>query len=164
MARRKDKLDKLAKGYEGKIYPIKGDVSNKDDMLNVFNWTQTNLGPLYALINNAGIVYAKPILESEEDEWRKLFETNLISLTLFTKEAVKVMTENDTSGVIINMNSVCGHSVSATAAKLLPGLGIYFSAKHGITGFTEALRLELANAGSKIRVTVSKFKFFIFSH
>lgn len=46
---------------KGKFYPFKADVTKEDDILNAFQWTETNLGPIHVVINNAGIVKFKKL-------------------------------------------------------------------------------------------------------
>lgn len=41
---------------KGKVYPIKGDVRNEEDVVSAFQWIEENLGPVHILVNNAGIV------------------------------------------------------------------------------------------------------------
>lgn len=72
-----------------------------------------------------------------------------MAVTIFTREAIKSMKENNIDGFIINISSTWGHYITS-----LPGYSMYTVAKHGVTVFTESIRLELATSGSKIRLTV----------
>ncbi|GJQ80407.1 hypothetical protein Trydic_g12266 [Trypoxylus dichotomus] len=148
LARRKAKIEELGKGYEGKLFPVETDLTKKEDIFKAFEWTEKNVGPIYVLVNNAGVSYVAPILEVDIEKLEQLFNTNLLALQICTKEAIKSMKANNIDGFIININSVAGHNILR-----YPGLSMYTTSKHGVTAFTESIRWELANSGSKIRIT-----------
>ncbi|KRT86925.1 dehydrogenase [Oryctes borbonicus] len=148
LARRKAKVEELGEGYEGKLFAIEVDVTKTEDILRAFKWTQENVGPVYVLVNNAGISHVSPIGEFEIDKLEQVLQTNLLALTICTKEAVRSMKANNVDGFIININSVAGHNILS-----YPGLSIYTTSKHGVTAFTESIRWELANSGSQIRIS-----------
>ncbi|KAK4879385.1 hypothetical protein RN001_007531 [Aquatica leii] len=151
LARRKEKVEELAKtleGKPGKLYAVKTDVTKESDIVDAFDWITKNLGPIHILINNAGVFKKADLLDGKTEHWKLELETNIIGLCVATREAVKIMKENNIDGHIIHMNSLTGHYVSHTFNS-----NIYGASKFGITYLTEALRLELNAIKSKIRIT-----------
>lgn len=149
LARRKVKVDELGKGYEGKLFARETDLTKDEDIANAFNWTEENVGPVYVLVNNAGVGYKSLIDEGDIEMFKQVLHTNVLALAICTKEAVKRMKSNKVDGFIINISSISGHYPAQ-----LPGYSIYTTSKYGVTAFTESIRREVATSGSKIKVTV----------
>nr|CAI5855754.1 unnamed protein product [Callosobruchus analis] len=151
VARRKDRLDALAQrtnGKKGKFYPIQGDVSKEEDILNVFKWTRDNLGPVHVLINNAGVVCESGIPDGKTEDWLKTFNVNVIGLCMATREALRDMTNHKIDGHIFNINSITGHYILG-----VPKVEIYTATKHCVTTLTESMRKQMAMQKLKIRFT-----------
>ncbi len=96
-------------------------------------------GRLDILINNAGMVYRVPTLESETAGWRRVVETNLTSLYVLAREAARPMLAAGW-GRIINIGSV----MSLVAR---PGIAPYVATKHAVHGLTKALAVEFGGRG-----------------
>ncbi|GJQ80406.1 hypothetical protein Trydic_g12265 [Trypoxylus dichotomus] len=148
LARRKAKIEELGKDYEGKLFAIETDITKTEDIIKAFKWTEEHVGPVYVLVNNAGIAHVSQFEEIDVEKIEEVFNTNLLALTICTKEAIRSMKANNIDGFIININSAAGHEISR-----YPGLSIYCTSKHGVTAFTETIRWELAKSESKIRIT-----------
>ncbi|CAH1990378.1 unnamed protein product [Acanthoscelides obtectus] len=151
IARRKDRLEALAKkltGKKGKFHPMTGDVTKEQDILNVFDWTRKNLGPCQILINNAGIICNSAIIGGKTEDWLQTINVNVVALCTATREALKDMMDNNLEGHIININSIAGHYI-------LPGpnLEIYTATKHCVTSLTESMRKEMGRLQKKIKFT-----------
>ncbi|KAF2902135.1 hypothetical protein ILUMI_04043 [Ignelater luminosus] len=151
LARRKEKVDELAKkliGKKGKLYAYQADVTKEEDILKAFKWTKDNLGPIHILINNAGTFRTTTLMEGNTRLWKEVLDTNLLGTCIATREAVKDMKTNNVAGHIIHMNSIAGHSVPN-----FPNLSIYIASKHALRALTETLRQELNSIGSKIKIS-----------
>lgn len=148
LARRKNRIEELGKGFEGKLFAVETDITKEDDIIRAFKWSEENVGPVYVLINNAGFFSTSAIDEAQTENLRRILETNLLAVSLFTREAVKSMKTNNIDGSIININSDAGHYILTAH-----GFSMYVASKHGLTAFTESIRLELAKSGSKIRIS-----------
>lgn len=154
IARRKEKIEELAKKLEkgpGKLYAIQTDVTKEDDILKAFKWVKENLGPIHILINNAGVIKIDSLINGVTEHWRQTYETNILAINITTREAIKDMRANNVDGHIVHVNSIVGHSVPNVV-----GLNMYPSTKYAVTALTESVRQELAQMGSKIKISVSR--------
>lgn len=84
-----------------------------------------------------------------------MLDTNILSLAIATREAVRMMEETKVEGYIVHINSIFGLTVPYKVGK---DLNMYATSKYGVTAMTEALRLEILNKKLKIRVTVRSKK------
>ncbi|WP_026564775.1 SDR family NAD(P)-dependent oxidoreductase [Bacillus sp. UNC41MFS5] len=99
-------------------------------------------GRLDIWVNNAGIYPSKPILEINNDEWDLVHDLNLKGTFIGAREAAKVMIEKDIKGVIINLASTAAFNASNGANP-----AHYVSSKHGVSGLTKSLAVELGPKG-----------------
>ncbi|NCW30803.1 MAG: SDR family oxidoreductase, partial [Alphaproteobacteria bacterium] len=88
------------------------------------------------LVNNAGIAMTSALHESDEDEVRRLIDTNLLGSLWILQASVPALKAAG-GGVIVNIASVLGH-------RPLPHTGIYAMSKAAIIQMTRAAALELA--------------------
>jgi all-trans-retinol dehydrogenase (NAD+) len=122
------------------------------------------------LINNAGVVSGKPILETTDDEVLQTMAVNALAPFWTVKAFLPSMKERK-SGHIVNIGSVLGtaahapshtHTRTCTAYLCLASIGIfggaqltdYSASKFAVFGFTECLRMELKSEGSPICTTL----------
>lgn len=158
MARRKEKVEALAATVKGpgKIHAVQCDVTDSTSIANAFDWVERNLGGVDVLINNAGTIRNAQLTDlSKSDElYSTQINTNFTGLVMCTRRALKSMNERE-FGYIININSVGGH-FTPNDAFVNMGINIYGATKWAVTNLTEVLRMEMRNAGGKVRVTVSE--------
>lgn len=157
LARRSERVEALIKQLgptKGKAYAFKCDVSNPSSVTAAFNWIEAEFGLVHILVNNAGIGRNAKILEEGEEAFHKMNEvldTNVRGLVQCTREAFRLMKKSNDNGVIININSILGHSVPFAGFSS----NIYSASKHAVTAITAQLRNELVISGNhKVRVTV----------
>ena len=86
------------------------------------------------MVNNAGLSYPAPILDGDPEEWRAMFETNVIALLAGCQAAVRAMRACKAAGHIVNISSI---------AALRPDSGVYGSTKHAVNCISATLRREL---------------------
>ena len=98
------------------------------------------------LVNNAGLGLFKNLLDTNDGDRKKIFETNVFSLMRLTQLILPYMIEND-SGHIINISSVAGK-------RTWKRLTAYSASKFAVQGFSNALRRELKFEGYSINVSV----------
>ena len=120
----------------------KADVSKREEVYKMVEYTLNKHGKIDVLINNAGISENKLFTDVTDDDWNKIINTNLYSVFCVTQEVLPNMIHNK-KGCIINISSVWG-IVGASCES------IYSVAKAGIDGMTKSLAKELGP--SNIRV------------
>src|SRR3989344_1861132 len=119
--------DIRAQGGEAACFKM--DVSNKQEVDEVFQKSVEQFGRLDILVNNAGIYFPKPALELTEEEWDKMLDINLKGQFLCAQAAAKEMEKNKW-GRIINIASVASGQVGVGIA----GGAHYTASKGGIIG------------------------------
>ncbi|MFE0754034.1 SDR family NAD(P)-dependent oxidoreductase [Inquilinus sp. NPDC058860] len=96
---------------------------------------------LDCLINNAGYGLYGPVEALDDDQVRRQLTTNLEAPILLTRDLLPALRLR--RGRVINISSVLGFIGT-------PFMAIYCASKHGLSGFSEALRLELAPHGVQV--------------
>lgn len=91
------------------------------------------------LVNNAGVLPSGPFVEKEFRVWRRTLEINLLGLMNLTHAALPHLLQKR-SGHIVNMASIAGKFATE-------GVVAYAAAKHGVVGFSSALKAELKGTG-----------------
>lgn len=158
LARRSEKVEALIgelNESSGKAFARKCDVSDPQSVTEAFKWIESKFGVVHILINNAGVCKNANILDDGEEAFRKMNEvidTNIRGLTQCTREAFRLMKKSDDFGLIVNINSIAGHSVPFMDFSA----NVYAPTKFAVTAITEVIRQELVVAGNKkVRVAVS---------
>ncbi|MFM9836954.1 MAG: SDR family oxidoreductase [Cyclobacteriaceae bacterium] len=102
-----------AKSIQGKVkhsanlFTMDGDVTDPIFRVKLIDQLQKNWGKLDVLVNNVGTNVRKKFADYTEEEYRKLFETNLFSLTEITRLAYPLLKKSGNASVI-NIASVAG--------------------------------------------------------
>ena len=144
-ARNMQDINRIAKNIQsdgGSALAIQCDVQKHADIRTLVDKTRSVWGPIDILINNAGIGIFKKILETEQDDWDAMMDTNLKAAFLCTKAVLPEMIERR-QGRIINIVSVAG-------LQAYPNGGGYCASKFGLRGFSDVLRLETREYGIKV--------------
>ncbi|KAJ9585025.1 hypothetical protein L9F63_020635 [Diploptera punctata] len=151
LARRIERVEKLSnslKSEKGKLHPLKCDISKEAEIKNAFLWIKTKLGGVDILVNNAAVATDTKLIDGPTQDWKSMLDTNVLGLSVCTKEALKLMKEKGKDdGHIIHINSIGGHK------PVVERLAMYSASKHAVTVLTEGLRRELIKQNSKIKVS-----------
>lgn len=131
----------------GRAIAIQCDVAREEQVLSMFDTVGRELGPLTALVNNAGVVDAAArVDEMSGDRLRRMFDINVLGSIYCAREAVKRMStrHGGSGGAIVN--------VSSAAARLgAPSQYVdYAAAKGAIDAFTIGLAKEVAAEGIRV--------------
>ena len=148
LARRIEKLEELKKEleqYNGKVLPVKCDVTSKEDINNAVLSVIQTFDKVDILVNCAGASKDAGVLEMTDEEWDFTIDTDLTSVFKMTRAFANIMKVNN-YGRIINIASMYG-LVGNTE---IPTIA-YHSSKGGVVNFTRAAAAELA----KYNITVN---------
>jgi NAD(P)-dependent dehydrogenase (short-subunit alcohol dehydrogenase family) len=139
-ARRADRLGEAAREIEavgGQCLPIACDVTRPNSVTDAVARAETELGALTLLVNNAGVVVAKPVLQHTEEEWDYVLDTNLKGAWLMTRQFAQHLVDRQRPGRIVNIASVLG-------VRTIAHVPSYTAAKAGLIHLTHVLAMELA--------------------
>ena len=99
-------------------------------------------GRIDNLVNNIGVAQAKPFLDSTEEDWRRIIDSNLYTTLRFSHVVLPVM-QKQSSGAIVNMSSVAGRM---PRPKAVP----YAVAKAGVIALTRSLAVAMAEHNIRV--------------
>ncbi len=128
-------------GTPDRVLGVMADVRQLDDMENVVNQTISKYGKLDVLIANAGVGHFGSITALTSEQWQTTIDTNLTGVFNSVKASVENIKES--KGYIITISSLAGTNFFA-------GGTAYNASKFGLTGFTQALMLDLRNDDVKV--------------
>ncbi|MDQ3942582.1 MAG: SDR family NAD(P)-dependent oxidoreductase [Actinomycetota bacterium] len=146
-ARREDRLDDLVgriNGNGGEALAVACDVTDEEQAHDLIQRAKEEFGRVDVLVNNAGVMQLSKVEKGLSDEWRRMFEVNVLGLLYATDAAIQVMKEQG-SGHLVNISSLASRGTR-------PGLGVYSGTKTAVNAISEALRQELLE--DHIRVTM----------
>lgn len=139
----------ICKKYGVQAMYVKADVSNADDVANMFSEVKSLLGTVNVLVNNAGITKDGLLLRMTEEDFEKVVDINLKGAFLCTKAAIKDMLKAK-KGSIINITSIVGVTGNAGQAN-------YSASKAGLIGFTKSVAKEYGSKGITVNAVAPGF-------
>jgi 3-oxoacyl-[acyl-carrier protein] reductase len=127
-----------------KAVAISGDLTKEADANTLIKKTVEAFGGLDILINNAGSLVARKMLnEMEAEFWHKVMDINLTSMMFVTRAASPYLAKNDNSS-IVNLASLAGRKGGH------PGSLVYSTSKGAVLTLTRALSTELGPQGTRV--------------
>lgn len=133
-------VDEIAKGG-GKAVAVQGSVAKKADVEKLFSAADKAFGRIDILVNNAAVYELVPLEDVTEQQFHRMFDTNVLGILLATQEALKHFGSD--GGSIINISS-------AATSITPPNTAVYTGTKGAVDAITRALANELGPR--KIRV------------
>jgi 3-oxoacyl-[acyl-carrier protein] reductase len=132
----------------GKAKAYQSDVSNgaPDEL---FTHVEGDLGPVLALVNNAGVNADGLAIQMDDDAWDRVIATNLTAAFRLTRRAMRPMVKAR-YGRIVNIASVVGPRANA-------GQSNYAAAKAGLIGMTKTVAAEVARRGVTVNAVAPGF-------
>jgi len=118
---------------------LAADVTQKMDVEAMVVRVEAELGPLWLLVNNAGIYFSGPTAEMSEDAWDKVFAVDAKGVFLCSQAAIRRMIPRR-AGRIVNISSIAGVIVRTNQIS-------YSSAKAAVVHFSRCLAVEMAPQG-----------------
>jgi 3-oxoacyl-[acyl-carrier protein] reductase len=134
----------------GRAVALEGDVADANGIPDALvSRAEQELGPVLALVNNAGVARDNLALQLEDEDWDAVLDTNLRAAFRFTKRAMRPMLKAR-YGRIVNIASVVGPRANAGQAN-------YAAAKAGLIGFTKTVSHEVARRGITVNAVAPGF-------
>ena len=115
---------------------IQCDIARPGDMQSIFEQTRAFTDSLDALVNNAAMQIAKPLIETSVEEWDSVMNANLRSVFLGVKLAHPLLKARG-GAAVVNVSSV--HAIQTSA-----NIAAYAASKGGLLALTRAMAIELA--------------------
>ncbi|EPR73564.1 3-oxoacyl-[acyl-carrier protein] reductase [Winogradskyella psychrotolerans RS-3] len=117
----------------GTAFAVKADVSNRDDVTQLFDKTIAKYGKVDVLINNAGVMISKEIKDNTQDDFSKQFDINVRGIFNTLQEAHSKLADN---GNIINVSS-------STVKLMFPTYALYSASKAAVEQMTRVFSKEI---------------------
>jgi 3-oxoacyl-[acyl-carrier protein] reductase len=127
---------------------VQADVAEPDAAKRLVD-AAAELGPVLALVNNAGITADGLAMQLDDEDWDRVLETNLSSAFRLTRAALRSMVRAR-FGRIVNITSVAGLRAN-------PGQSNYSAAKAGLVGLTRSVSHEVARRGVTVNAVAPGF-------
>jgi 3-oxoacyl-[acyl-carrier protein] reductase len=118
------------------------DVTRSADIDDLVKKTESALGAISILVNNAGIGVFGPAHEKSEADWDRVLDTNLKSIFLVSKAVIPSLLRNG-SGDIVNISSLAGKNAFL-------GGGLYCASKWGVQGLSACMAEDLREHGIRV--------------
>jgi NAD(P)-dependent dehydrogenase (short-subunit alcohol dehydrogenase family) len=125
-----------------KACAVRADVRQAREVIEMVGEVVSRLGGLALLVNNAGVQTWGPFLETTEEDWDRVIDTNLKGVFLCTQAAARHMKDH-AGGAIVNIGSGCNKVP-------FPELAAYTASKGGVEMLTKVSALELGRYGIRV--------------
>lgn len=127
----------------GEVSGVAVDVSDEHDVTRLVETARSVLGGIDVLINNAGTAWREPFLDITPAHWDRMVAVNLRGMFLVGQAVARVLVEQGTGGVIVNMSSTNGLAGEADYAH-------YNASKGGVLLLTKTMAIELGGNGVRV--------------
>ncbi len=146
-ARRNDRLKRLSetlkKKYRVKVYTLKLDVRNLDEVKAAVASLPVEWKKIDILINNAGLARGfSKVYEGDTEQWDEMIDTNVKGLLYVTRQVLPFMVKRK-KGHIINVGSTAGHEVYANG-------NVYCATKFAEKALTQSTRVDVLDKNIKV--------------
>ncbi|NUW32348.1 SDR family oxidoreductase [Nonomuraea sp. SMC257] len=121
---------------------VKADVTNDSQVRTAVAEAADALGGIDVLVNNAGIGAAGTVADNPDEEWRRVFDVNVLGLARVTRAALPYLRVSKSAAIV----NIC--SIAATAG--LPNRALYSSTKGAIQSLTLAMAADHVHEGIRV--------------
>lgn len=122
------------------VHFVKANVADRENLRAAVEDTLDHFGKIHVLCNNAGVNGGGTAASPDFEDWDRALSVNLGGVINGTKIVVPIIREQGEGGHVVNTSSMAG-------VVPLPGLAAYSTAKYAVRGFSESLRIQLAEKG-----------------
>jgi len=126
--------------FHSKFRHINWDLSDIDNIKNLYASEIKPIGPIGGLVNNAATAYDDLITNAKPDALEQMTRLNLLAPIVLTKYALRDMLLNGIKGSIVHVSSICAHTGYT-------GLSMYGATKGGLEGFSRGVAREWGKKG-----------------
>jgi 3-oxoacyl-[acyl-carrier protein] reductase len=127
----------------GEVITVQGDVADVADVKKIIRETMKKYHTIDFLVNNAGVLSWKPLVEEKIENLHRLIDVNIKGIINTTYSVVPIMEEQNEGGVIVNIASGAGKTG-------YPNLAVYSATKFAVLGFTQAIAQELIDKNIRV--------------
>ena len=138
-----DTLEREFGNLKDKVLCVPCDVADKEQVCVAIARIADHFGHIDVLFNNAGIIGRQSLLDSTEEQWRRVIDVNLNGVFFVAQAVLRHMVDKGIKGVVVNTSSVASAIVS-------PKTGAYSASKGGVSMFTKFAALEMAPYGIRV--------------
>jgi 3-oxoacyl-[acyl-carrier protein] reductase len=132
----------------GRAVALQADVAGGDGKA-LIKRLEEELGPVLALVNNAGVARDGLVIQLSDEDWDTVIATNLSPAFRLTRDALRGMIKAR-YGRVVNISSVTGQRAN-------PGQANYAAAKAGLIGMTKTIAAEVARRGVTVNAVAPGF-------
>ncbi len=144
-SRSAEALAALVAGREDRMLAVAGDVSDPEAIDRLFAQTEERFGHCDLLINNAGMIDPKPLIDTTPEDWDRMFAVNVRGVYLASRRALRSMIARG-EGAIVNVASISG----VVGPEKFSGWVSYCASKAAVISLTEALAVEMKPFGVRV--------------
>ncbi len=147
--RESSELAAAAEQAPDSIYCVPFDLQNIGEIHGLVRSLRERFGPIYGLVNNAGIGTEGILANMQEEKIEQLIRLNTLAPIVLTKYVVRSMM-NEGAGRIVNISSIVANNGAS-------GLSVYAATKASIIGFTKSLAREVGRLGITVNAVAPGF-------
>jgi len=132
---------KEIEGAGGRATVAAFDIRDHDALRALVERAVSETGRLDIMVNNAGLSHPGPIVDGDPEQWREMYEVNVVALLVGCQAAARAMKEGGRPGHIVNISSIAAQNRES---------GVYGSTKHAVNCLSATLRKELADTPLRV--------------
>ena len=144
-ARSAETLIDIARPFGDRMHAVGGDVADFNSVERLFVEVEARFGDCDVLVNNAGMIDVKRMVDTTADEWDRMFAVNVRGAFLMSRRALPAMIAKR-SGTIVNVASISG----VIGPQKFPGFVSYCASKAAVIAMTESLAVEVSELGVRV--------------
>src|SRR3974377_2363218 len=146
----REAIDEAARSSTGAISFTAYDLAENDGMDAVVKQLRNDLGPIYALVNNAGMSIDGTLALTSATQIEQVVRLNVVSPILLSKCVLRSMMADGAGGRIVNLASIIAFTGYS-------GLSVYGATKAAMIGFTRSLAREVGRTGVTVNAVAPGF-------